>query len=101
MTRESSVSPSEESAENNVLYRVNPEYPEKAQREGIEGPVVLDLYINADGSVQNVGVVSGPAVLANAATSAVRQWRFKPHVVDSRRVKMRMRVTIRFTLPHS
>jgi TonB family protein len=81
------------------LNRVEPEYPPQALQDGIQGPVVLDLYIDKDGSVQRVSVVSGPALLADAATTAVKQWRFRPRVINSRQVSMQTRVTVRFSLP--
>jgi TonB family protein len=87
-------------ASSNVVYHVEPEYPQQALRDGVQGPVVLDLYIDKDGSVQRASIVSGPAVLADAATAAVMQWRFQPHFVDNRRVRMQTRVTVRFTLPN-
>ena len=82
-----------------LLHRVEPQYPEEARRQGIQGPVVLDLYIGKDGTVQDVGLVSGQVVLANAATSAVKQWRFKPHYADGQEVEIQTRITLRFTIP--
>ena len=93
------VALSSDVAEGTLLHRVEPEYPEEARREGIQGPVVLDLRIAKDGAVQDVGLVSGQAVLADAATSAVKQWRFKPQYVDGHEVEMQTRITLRFTLP--
>jgi TonB family protein len=81
-----------------LLHRVEPQYPEEARRQGIQGPVVLDLYIGKDGTVQDVGLVSGQVVLADAANSAVKQWRFKPHYVDGSEVETQTRITLRFTL---
>ena len=60
---------------------------------------MLDLDIGKDGAVQNVGLVSGQAVRADAAISAVKQWRFKPHYVDGRKVETRTRITLHFTRP--
>ncbi|HUO26920.1 MAG TPA: TonB family protein [Candidatus Aquilonibacter sp.] len=95
----SAVPLSADAVESSLLHRVEPEYPEEARREGIQGPVVLDVRIGKDGAVQNVNVVSGQTILANAATSAVKQWRFRPHYAEGREVEMQTRVTLRFTLP--
>jgi len=82
-----------------LVHRVEPDYPEEARRQGIQGTVVLDVHIGKDGAVDYVGLVSGQAVLAYAATSAVMQWRFKPHYVDGREVATRTRITLQFTRP--
>lgn len=90
---------SPDDAASSLLHRVEPEYPKQARQQGIQGPVVLDLRIGKDGVVEDVGFVSGQTVLADAATSAVKHWRFKPHYVDGREVEMQTRITLRFTLP--
>ena len=86
-------------AEGRLLHRVQPEYPEAARRQGIQGPVVVNLRIDKDGAVQDAIVVSGPAVLAQAAVAAVKQWQFKPHYIDGREVETQTRITLRFSLP--
>jgi protein TonB len=55
--------------------------------------------IDPDGAVQEIQLVSGPPLLAQAAMDAVRQWRFKPHPVNGRRVEMQTLVTLNFRLP--
>ena len=60
---------SPDAAESSLLHRVEPDYPEEARRLGIQGPVVLDLHIGKDGTVQNVGLVSG-----NLFLSARQPW---------------------------
>jgi TonB family protein len=86
-------------AESNLLYRVEPEYPEEARQQGIQGAVVLELHIGTDGTVEDVQLVSGPAQLAQAATAAVRQWRFKPRRQNGQAVRMQTRITLNFRLP--
>lgn len=85
--------------EDRLVKRVEPEYPEQARQQKIQGSVVLDVRIAADGTVQDVQVVSGAAPLAQASTDAVKQWRFKPQVVNGRAVEMETRVTLNFRLP--
>jgi TonB family protein len=87
-------------AENGVLYRVEPDYPEEALRQGVQGAVVLEVHINPDGAVQELKLVSGPPLLAQAAVDAVKQWRFKPHLVKGHLVEMQTVVTLNFRLPH-
>ena len=57
--------------------RVSPEYPEKARLQKIEGQVVLIVRGNRDGNIDNIELVKGNRVLADAAIAAVRQWKFK------------------------
>lgn len=86
-------------AEGSLLHRVEPQYPEEAQQHGIQGAVVLEVHIGADGAVQDVQVISGPAELAEASMNAVKQWRFKPHLVDGRPTPMQTRITLNFRVP--
>ena len=81
-------------AEDSVLHRVEPEYPEQARQLKLQGAVVLDVHIAANGVVQDVQVLSGVPQLAEASTKAVKQWRFKPRAVE-----METRVTLNFRLP--
>ena len=87
---------SPELAEGSLLHRVEPEYPEEARQQRIQGAVVLDVRIGGDGGVQEVKLISGQPQLADAAMAAVRQWRFKPRV---RAVEMQTRVTLNFRMP--
>jgi TonB family protein len=84
-----------------LVHRVDPQYPEIAKSQHIEGPVVLDAQVLSDGSVGNVAVVEGNPVLAEAATQAVKQWRYQPFVVDGQPVERQERITVRFSLPSS
>ena len=86
-------------AEDSLLYRVEPDYPEAARQAQIQGAVVLDVHIGPGGGVQEVTVVSGHPLLAQAATDAVKQWRFKPHQVEGHAVEMQTRITLNFRLP--
>jgi TonB family protein len=88
-----------ELAEGGVVQRVEPEYPEKARQQRIQGAVVLEVRIGRDGAVQGVKLVRGQAVLADSAIAAVKQWRFKPRVVKGAAVEMETRVTLNFRLP--
>ena len=87
------------SASSRVLRRVEPEYPEAARQQGIQGTVVLDVHIAADGAVESLRVVSGPPLLADAATAAVKQWKFRPERVQGRPVEMQTEITLNFRLP--
>lgn len=82
-----------------LLRRVEPEYPEEARRQGIQGVVVLEVHIGADGSVQDIVVVSGAPELVEASKDAVKQWKFKTHTENGQPVEMQSRVSLNFKLP--
>lgn len=82
-----------------LIHRVEPEYPTEASAKNIQGVVTLEVQIGTDGTVHNITVIDGEAQLAEAAVQAVRQWRYRPYLVNGRPVEMETRVTIRFTRP--
>jgi protein TonB len=81
-----------------LLERVEPEYPLLAQRAGIEGEVVLEALLSADGRVEQVRVLSGRPLLATSAQAAVEQWRYEPTTLNGRPVAVLLRVTVQFHL---
>jgi periplasmic protein TonB len=85
-------------AEANLIHDVPPQYPPEAGRARIEGAVVLMAVIGTDGSVKDVRVESGLPILVQAAIDAVRQWRYKPYLIDGEPVEVDSRITINFTL---
>jgi TonB family protein len=84
-----------------VIHRVAPEYPEAAKSQGIHGPVVLEAQVRPDGTVGDVTVVSGDPLLAQAAATAIRQWKYAPYRVRGRPVDRSERITVTFNLPTS
>jgi TonB family protein len=90
---------SPEAASGSLLHRVEPEYPQEALQQQIQGPVALDVRIGRDGTVQKTELISGERLLANAAIAAVKQWRFKPRVVKGQPVEMQTTITLNFRLP--
>ncbi len=82
-----------------VLKRVNPIYPQQAKSHGIWGDVILDATVAQNGSVRSIKVISGPALLCDAAVVAMRQWRFLPALLNGKPVEVQQRVTIKFKLP--
>jgi TonB family protein len=86
-------------AEDGVLYRVEPDYPEEARQKQIQGTVVLEVRIGRDGAVQDMQLMSGQPLLAQAAMDAVKQWRFKQRAVNGRTVEMQTTITLNFRLP--
>ena len=93
------VAVSPETASDYLIDRVEPQYPEQAREQHIQGPVVVDALVDKDGAVELVKVVSGDPELALAATDAVRHWRFKPYRQHGQPVEFQTRITVNFTLP--
>jgi TonB family protein len=88
-----------EAASQSLVHRVEPEYPQEALEQQIQGPVALDVRIGRDGTVQAVKLVSGQPLLAEAAMAAVKQWQFKPHLTKGQAVEMQTKVILNFRLP--
>jgi protein TonB len=89
----------EDSARALVLQSVNPVYPPEALAQKLHGPVVLQVAIGRDGSVQDLKLVRGYFVLGKAAIAAVKQWRFRPYNVNGRPLETQTVITINFTYP--
>jgi protein TonB len=85
-------------AEANLIHDVAPTYPPEAGRARIEGTVVLLAVIAKDGSVRDVRVESGLPVLAQAAIDAVKQWRYKPYLLNGEPIEVDSQITINFAL---
>ncbi len=82
------------------VVNVNPIYPQIAQAAHVEGVVKIQAIIGTDGVVQEANVVSGSPLLNDAALNAVRQWRYRPTLLNNQPVAVIMTVTINFTLQH-
>jgi TonB family protein len=80
-----------------VAHKVTPEYPELAKQRHIEGPVVLEALVGANGEVQQLDVISGAPILACAASDAVRKWRFTLPGTRSSGTSV-LRITVNFRL---
>lgn len=81
-----------------MLRLVKPVYPEVAKDQGVEGLVRLRASIAEDGAVTNVETLSGPPPLAEAAASAVRDWRYSPTLLDGHRIQTQAEIRLVFRL---
>ncbi len=81
-----------------LLRRVQPGYPPLARQARIQGTVKLQAEISRDGSIQNLRLLSGHAMLAPSAIEAVKQWRYKPYVLNGEPVEVETTITVNFTL---
>ena len=82
-----------------LVSRVNPVYPSAAKQYRVEGAVTLEATIGSDGHVKETKVVSGPPLLREAATSAVKQWKYSPSTVNGRPVDSSVQIVLQFKMP--
>jgi TonB family protein len=75
-----------------------PVYPADAKKAGISGSVMLSVVVGADGAVKEVTFREGPQALAQAAIDAVRNWTFKPTMLNDEPVEVETSVTVNFAL---
>jgi len=81
-----------------LKYRTAPVYPDIAKRLHAGGTVVMSALIGADGLVKHLQIDSGPDLLRQAALDAVRQWRYRPYLLNGQPVEVRTTINIIFTL---
>jgi protein TonB len=78
---------------------IDPAYPAAAKATGQRGSVVLQVLIGRDGTVQDAKFLQGSLVFARAAIDAVKQWRFKPYLLNGRAVSVQSVITLNFKPP--
>ena len=80
------------------MKKVAPVYPPIAKIAGVQGTVLLHAMIAEDGTVESLDVISGPPLLQSAAINAVKQWIYKPYVVNGVARRVDTKVTVNFVL---
>jgi len=81
-----------------LTRRVNPNYPPLARQARIQGSVVLQAEISKNGDIENLRLVSGHPMLAPAAIEAVKQWKYRPYILNGEPVEVETQITVNFTL---
>jgi TonB family protein len=82
----------------NVVTKVPPVYPVDAKTAKITGTVALDAIIGKDGSVENLKVLSGPTELQQSALDAVKQWKYKPFLLNGDPIDVETTIKVIYTL---
>lgn len=82
----------------NLIHKVTPVYPMDAKAAGIQGQVVLNAEIDKDGKVRDLKVESGDDSLAQSALTAVRQWIYKPTLLNGEPIEVETTITVTYTL---
>jgi protein TonB len=83
-----------------LVKQVSPKYPVPALQRRVEGAVELQATISKNGDITAVKALSGDAQLAYAAVEAVKQWKYKPYLLDGEPIEIQTQVTVNFKLPH-
>ena len=81
-----------------LVNKVNPTYPPLARQTRISGTVRLHAIISKDGSVQQLEVISGHPLLVQSALDAVRQWRYRPTLLNGEPVEVDTTIDVIFSL---
>jgi TonB family protein len=81
-----------------IVKKIAPEYPATAKQAHIQGTVVLKVTIDKSGEVQSLQLVSGHPMLAPAAIDAVKQWKYRPYLLNGNPITVETNVTVNFTL---
>jgi periplasmic protein TonB len=82
-----------------LIKTVQPTYPANALRMHIEGAVELLATITKNGDISTVKILKGDASLARAAADAVKQWKYKPYLLNGEPVEIQTEITVKFKLP--
>jgi len=85
-------------SEGDLIHKVVPTYPPLARSARIQGQVVLQAIISKQGIIENLRVVYGHPMLAPAAIEAVRQWRYRPYILNNEPVEVETQITVNFSL---
>jgi len=85
-------------AEGFKTHNVDPIYPPAARKAGIYGDVVLHATIDTKGKITSIRPVQGDRILVEASMDAVKQWRYRPYVVNGKPVEVETTILIKFHL---
>lgn len=85
-------------AQGMLIYQLKPQYPRLAMQARIQGTVVLQAVIDKDGKVRDLHLISGHPMLAPAAIEAVKQWRYRPYLLNNEPVEVDTQINVNFTL---
>jgi TonB family protein len=83
-------------AEKSKIHDVQPEYPQEARKNNIEGDVSFHVIIDREGNIGEVTLLSGPPILAESAAKAVKQWKYRPYLLNGKPVEVETTILIKF-----
>jgi periplasmic protein TonB len=85
-------------AEGNLLRKIEPQYPQMAKVAHIQGDVLLAATISKGGAIENLHQISGHPILVQAAMEAVKQWKYKPYLLNGEPVEVETTIKVSFKM---
>ena len=82
----------------NLIRKITPQYPPLAKQARVQGTVKFQAIIGKDGTIQNLQLINGHPLLVPAATEAVKQWLYKPTLLNGEPVEVVTQIDVNFTL---
>jgi protein TonB len=80
----------------NAISQPKPVYPPIARAAHVSGAVVLHAIIDKGGTIKDLTVISGPEMLRSSALDAVRNWKYKPYVLNGDPTEVETTITVNF-----
>ena len=84
-----------------LIRKATPNYPPLARQARVQGSVMLEAVISTEGTIEGLKVISGHPMLVPAAVEAVKQWRYKPYLLNGNPVEVETTITVIFSLAGS
>lgn len=81
-----------------LVSKAPPDYPADAKQARIQGTVVVRVVVDKEGNVSNIQLISGHPLLAPAAIEAVKQWKYRPYLLNGAPVEIETQIQVNFTL---
>jgi len=88
-------------SQGNLIRKITPNYPPLARQARIQGAVVMEAMISEDGSIVDLKVISGHPMLVTAAVEAVKQWKYRPYLLNGQPVEVQTQIQVNFNLSGS
>lgn len=81
-----------------LLKKVQPHYPQEAKNQRVQGTVVLAAEIDTTGHITDLKVLQGPDLLKQASLDAVKNWLYRPYLLNGEPVKVNTQINVVFSL---
>jgi periplasmic protein TonB len=81
-----------------LIRKVQPKYPKEARKKHVQGSVLMHALISKTGEVADLQLISGDALLVPSALKAVKQWKYKPYLLEGQAVEVETEITVNYAL---
>jgi protein TonB len=81
-----------------LIHKIEPVYPKLALGARVQGSVLIKAIISKSGEITELQVVSGHPILVPAALEAVKQWRYRPYLLNGEPVEVETNISVTFNL---